>query len=366
MIVELFGGPGGWSEGLRALGLTDIALEWDAAACATRAAAGHPTIRADVATYPPQRFRGAEGLIASPPCPDWSQAGNGLGRDGPTGHLTDLVPRWVELVHPRWIACEQVPPALPVWYEHATRYRALGYRTWAGILNAANFGVPQTRRRAFLLASLGGPAAPPAPTHDRYGTLSLFTPLKQWVAMAEALGWHGALNTGLDWKRGGDRDDAQTIPCTKPAPGLTAKSGGQWHLAGGKRALPDDRARRRPITDSATTLAFGHDVAAWAFERPATTIAGDPRCWPPGHKVNADDRARLGPDEADVRYSDRAGSHAIRLTIRDALILQSFRPDYPVQGTKTDQFRQIGDAVPPLLAAHIIAALTGHTLELAA
>jgi DNA (cytosine-5)-methyltransferase 1 len=93
---------------------------------------------------------------------------------------------------------------------------------------------------------------------------------------------------------------------------------------------------------------------------------GDPRCWPPGHKVNADDRARLGTDEADARYGDRAGTHAIRISIRDALILQSFRPDYPVQGAKTKQFEQVGNAVPPLLAAHVLSAVTGHRREEAA
>ncbi len=48
------------------------------------------------------------------------------------------------------------------------------------------------------------------------------------------------------------------------------------------------------------------------------------------------------------------------------LTLQSFPPDYPVQGTKTAQFRQVGDAVPPLLAAHILAAATGRALDLEA
>lgn len=91
---------------------------------------------------------------------------------------------------------------------------------------------------------------------------------------------------------------------------------------------------------------------------PAPTLVANARCWPPGHKVNGDDRRRH-PD-ADERYGDRAGTDAIRLDIRDALILQSFDPGFPVQGTKTKQFEQIGNAVPPRLAAHILAAVTGR------
>lgn len=333
MILDLFGGPGGWAEGLRALGLTEVGIEFDPWACATRRAAGHPVIRADVSQLPVDHLAGrVEGLIASPPCQAFSAAGNGQGRDlldlfvgdvdrgdwgcrlvhGRVGAEVLQVGRWAEAIRPRWVACEQVPPVLPIWRAYAHRWRALyGWSTWAGVLNAADYGVPQTRRRAILVArSDGWPALPPDPTHAREPDASLFGELRPWVSMAEALEWVGE---------------------DEPA-----------------RTLAGNRAPRQ-----------------WAFERPATTIVGDARCWPPGHKVNADDRARLG-DEADERYSDRAGTEAIRLTIRDALALQSFRPDYPVQGTKTAQFRQVGDAVPPLLAAHIVAAVTGIELREAA
>lgn len=103
---------------------------------------------------------------------------------------------------------------------------------------------------------------------------------------------------------------------------------------------------------------------SWTFERPATTVAGDARLWPPGHKINSDDRRRHA--DADDRYGDRAGTDAIRLTPRDALILQSFPPDYPVQGSKTRKYKQIGDAVPPLLAAHVLATLLNVDLAVAA
>lgn len=96
----------------------------------------------------------------------------------------------------------------------------------------------------------------------------------------------------------------------------------------------------------------------WAFTRPATTVQGDPRIWPPGHKVNADDRRRLGA-EADRRYGDRAGTRAYRASEAQAALLQTFPSDYPWRGTKTVRHRQIGDAVPPLLARAIIAELVG-------
>ena len=129
----------------------------------------------------------------------------------------------------------------------------------------------------------------------------------------------------MDWKPGGEREDAQTIDLDeRPAPTVTTKSGGQWQ-----------------------------------FTRPATTVLGDSRLWPPGHKVNADDRRRLGEEEANERYGDRAGTEAIRLEIGDALRLQSFPADYPVRGTKTRQFEQIGNAIPPLLAEAVLRQVFG-------
>jgi DNA (cytosine-5)-methyltransferase 1 len=57
------------------------------------------------------------------------------------------------------------------------------------------------------------------------------------------------------------------------------------------------------------------------------------------------------------------GPQKKRLSIRDALVLQSFPADYPLQGTKTKQLQQIGNAVPPRLAAHILARVTGKAFN---
>lgn len=195
MIVNLFAGPGGWCEGLRSIeaGVLSIGIEHDAAACATRAAAGHLTIRADVSAYPTEPFVGkVTGVIASPPCPDFSSAGKRQGVNGTSGHLIFEVLRWVLALRPQWVACEQVPEVLPWWRLFAQKMRdEAGYKTWTGILCAADYGVPQERYRAFLLAHADHQPQPPAPTHTEHPHESLFdgAPLPSWVSMAEGLGW---------------------------------------------------------------------------------------------------------------------------------------------------------------------------------
>ncbi len=84
---------------------------------------------------------------------------------------------------------------------------------------------------------------------------------------------------------------------------------------------------------------------------PATTIACDPRVQPPGHKQNADDP--LG------KFDGRAGENAVRVSVQEAAVLQSFPPDYPWQGNQGKQFEQVGNAVPPLLAAAVLQAVIG-------
>lgn len=468
LIVDLFGGPGGWDEALRMLGVDRpvIGIEHDAAACATRAAAGHLTIRADVAAYPVEPFLGRVwGLIASPPCPPFSAAGKrGGARDEaqlrahllacaghgwippepPEGGWTDprsplvLQPlRWAEALRPEWIILEQVPLVARLWSAMAVALEALGYRTKVALVQAADYGVPQTRQRAVLIACLSSWPTIPRPTHAKEASSSR----QRWVSMAAALGWdpslvgfarrddrgdsptgyrerdlrdteqpaftvtekarswqrelvriptgqtgarsketrrgsdepaptvafgHNAspwaweegvrvevrrgprpgdepgdnlaegfdpaeepaqtvtsrvdrwqINTGRDWKPGGSREDAQTIDVTdSPAPAFTGKAGGQWWI-----------------------------------ERPATTLQGDPRVFVPGGHIAHD-----GRDNSKMKGRSE---DAVRISIPEALMLQSFPADYPVQGVKTKQFEQIGNAVPPLLAAHLLAPLVG-------
>jgi len=345
-IVDLYAGCGGWSEGLASHNLTDIGFEWMPEACATRTAAGHQTIRADLAEYPPHP---CDVLIASPPCQTFSAAGKGDGlpdiakmvdKVGRGDWSTDwLDPRSAHLLVPgRWVesGCstvllEQVPAVLPVWDAYARLLRHRGWSAWCGVLNSADYGVPQTRRRAILIASRARTVTCPAPTHCEGGADSLFGMLAPWVSMAEALGWMRDLNTGCDWKPGGVRADAQKIRATRPAPTLTAIADTQWQW------------QPPPPSELVSHLSS----TPWYFDRPATTLAGDQRVFPPGgHYAN---------DGRDNSRMVGRSENTIKLTVEQALTLQSFRPDYPLQGTKSARFLQVGNAVPPLLATHIIA-----------
>ncbi len=169
------------------LGIRTLGIESDPHTCRTRRAARHPTLQTDVRTVDPIPARG---LIASPPCQTFSTAtrsgvytevadaldtlasGDATTADPRTGLVATPL-EWVTRMHQRgtpyeWIALEQVPTVMPVWRAYVTALTKIGYCAAAGVLSAERYGVPQTRRRAILIARWGAPAALPEPTHNAY------------------------------------------------------------------------------------------------------------------------------------------------------------------------------------------------------
>ncbi|MEW2266892.1 DNA cytosine methyltransferase [Streptomyces sp. NPDC047868] len=419
IVLDGFAGPGGWSEGLRRwLGLHDVGLEWDEAACDTRRAAGHLTIRVDVSCFVLGPLVGRVwGLLMSPPCTKFSAAGNGFGNrvmadladgirrmmrgDDCRQELRDHIypvalaeqeqaneerrpeKRWsqarveaaarqdtfltVLVLEPArylhallsgdtsggipldWAAFEQVPSVLPLWEVYAEELRKLGWSAWTGVLNSADFGVPQTRRRAILMASRVRTVMRPEPTHyDPKAGMQLWG--EPWVTMAEALDLDAGsivntrgnrktsggnefpadgpcqaltgrtrswtLHTNRNQQADGSRQTTDPHAAPAPAPALTSKSGGQWVL----RNNTQKNAAHRNIDQPAGTLFFGG------------------RC-------------------NDVSWSN--GTQSVRISVAEAAVIQSFPAAYPWQGTKTKQFEQIGNAVPCLLAAYVASAASG-------
>lgn len=366
--VDLYAGGGGWGVACRVLGVSEVGIEIDTAACDTRYAAGLETVQADVRDCDPldEQFAGA-GLIASPPCQSFSTAGRGDGRaaltkicsrvergvwddDGlPSGAGLIMDPvRWIMARYVvdrpyKWICFEQVPPCLPVWESFARMLRALDYRVVTGNLQAECYGVPQTRKRAVLIARLEGEVALPAPTHSRYYSRDpgrLDAGVLPWVSMADALGWGDEFVQVSNYSSESHPGIKNERRSDQPSSTVTSKiNRSRWQLADRRRpkaAFP--RALGLPAIT--VTSSWDNGDIAWVTERPATTVNADPRISKPG---------RHDPNDSG---SQQRG--AIRVTPQEAAILQSFPADYPWQGTKTQTYQQIGNACPALLAEAVL------------
>lgn len=363
--LDLFAGTG-WGVACQTLGIDEEGVELMAEAVATRAANGMKTIYNDVwdGLRFPSMVPGYKLLIASPPCQTFSLAGKGSGRkalDDVLGLLrsgayklpedglrkaaeeaglddrTALVLSPLAYVYrdrPTFVAFEQVPTVLPVWEACAEVLRELGYSVATGVLNAEQYGVPQTRRRAILVARNDGVDVElPEATHSRYYTNEpgrLDSGVLPWRSIADALGIDA--QTLLGFPRLSD-GRAETVidgvayrardlrPASEPSLTVTEKAR-SWKFFTQNNKLPNQAVR--PLSCPAPTITAGHDSGNRGFisEDGGFTVA----------------------------------------TVEQVSALQSYPAGFQWQGARTKQFLQIGNAVPPMLAEAVLRAVTKGAL----
>jgi DNA (cytosine-5)-methyltransferase 1 len=330
--MGLCSGAGGLDIGLQAAGFrVALAVERDSVCCETlRANHSWKVLEKDLEETTPQellkaaklRKREVDLISAGPPCQPFSKSANwspnGLRRlrDPRAAALYDLIdiigyalPRCVLIENVEGFKCGGLQ-FLKAGFRKINKLAGTRYRPIWTVLNAADYGVPQMRRRLFLVAFRDGrDFAFPEPTHaDSHLTC--------WDAIG-----------GLEKKKRPDL--ALKGRWARLLPSIPEGKNYLWHTnrGGGKRL-------------------FGWRTKYWSFllklskRQPAWTI--------PAHPAQ-----NAGP----FHWSNR------QLRTAEMLKLQTFPSNIFIAGTRQDRQRQIGNAVPPLLGEVIGRAIIASLRE---
>jgi len=348
--ISLFTGAGGLDYGFEAAGYrTAVALEIDARCGETlRRNRSWPLIERDIASVPTDELlsvaklgpEAADVLIGGPPCQPFSKSGfwaTGEAKrlNDPRATTLECYLRVLAEARPRAFLLENVeglgfrgkdegPRLIQARLEainaaHGTRYRAS-----IATLNAADFGVPQLRRRMFVIGARDGSVFRfPSPTHidpaDADWTYNRPRHMTAWDALHDLEKPRDpAVRLAGKW--------AELLPT------IPEGSNYLWHT---------DRGGGEPL--------FGWRRRYWSFllklakALPSWTIQAQP-----------------GPATGPFHWDDR------RLTMREMARLQTFPDDVEIVGTLADAQRQLGNAVPSLLAEVLARAIAVQLLNRAA
>lgn len=320
-VLELFAGCGGMALGFKRAGFrTVLANEWDAAACETLRANITDRV-AQCAIQEMDRFPAADVIAGGPPCQGFSNLGERVPND-PRNQLWRHFMRAVEDVRPKAFVMENVPPLLASqeFVEITRLATSLGYRVAGRVLNAADYGTPQTRKRAIVIGVRGGEPSHPEPTHADTSKLRplLAGSIRRWVTVRDAIGDLPLKPTEENWHIGRSPTPMSLERYRHIPPG-----GNRWNLP--PRLMPECWKKK---TKGGTDL-FGR---LW-WDRPSVTI-----------------RTEFYKPEKG-RYLHPEAHRPI--THREAARLQGFPDDFDFQGTRIQVGVQIGNAVPPSLAEAI-------------
>lgn len=328
-LVDLFAGCGGMTLGFEQTGRfrSVFAVEWEKAAAETyRRNFGDHIVASQIEQV--AEFPSCDVLIGGPPCQGFSPL-NMLGVGLERRTLWREYLRALQQSAPLVFVMENVPELLrsAEYHAFADEAQALGYCVEARILNAADYGVPQRRRRAIVLGSRIGTCVWPKPTHFALSTGSVGG--QPWRTFREAVEGLPLKPSGRNWHRPRNpRPVSLERYMTIPGEGE-----GRFDLA----------ARRPDITPacwlrktSGSTDVFGR---LW-WDRPAFTI-----------------RTEFYKPEKG-RYLHPSEHRPI--TVREAARCMSFPDDFelPADQSMTSVAKQIGNAVPPLLAQRVAEAVS--------
>jgi DNA (cytosine-5)-methyltransferase 1 len=343
-VVSLFSGTGGLDLGLREAGFRFLLANDNDPIAAESHRSNFPGVPIHVGSVTeltaelvrelaPDALSGeVDVVVGGPPCPPFSKSrfyrtemaralDDPVGWETITGYLDVL-----RLVRPRAFLLENVPGLAYDVHQEALAHilsavSELGYLSTWKILNAADFGVPQIRQRFFLVGLRADEAAFqwPDATHAQNPDDGLFTlGLPRWVTAGDVIG-------DLDSEENASQDG---------------------HFAGGKHH------------DLLPAIPPGDNYLFYTTERgyPEPKFKWRSRYWSFLLKLSPD----LPSWTIQARRSNNMGPLHWRnriLRIEEVRRLQTFPDDWVLAGTIDQRWRQVGNAVPPLLAQRLGEAL---------
>ncbi len=347
--AELFAGGGALAVGLCRGGLRPVAaVEIDDSAARTFRA-NHPNVvlfHGDVRRLTGRALLEAspsgaiDVLAACPPCQGFSTLTSKYDKADPRNELVAEVGRIARETLPLAIMMENVPGlaqrGLPKLDALVTELESLGYAVRHDVLQVADFGVPQRRRRLVLLAGLGFAIDMPRPTHARVAVCDR----APWRTLRDAIGdfprapirLDEALASGgpeaADWHLVRQLRSANLARLAAAEPGNSRR-----HLA----------AELRPACHRGEGEGFRNVYGRMEWDKPSSTITAG--CLSPS-------KGRFGhPDELRT------------ISLREAAALQTFPPDYRfVAKGLEDACSIVGNALPCLFAQRITEQVV-HTLR---
>lgn len=329
-VCDFFSGCGGSSAGFRQAGMNILmGLDCDADA-EISFKANHPGsefIRSDISLVSPTNIEdivtkhdGPLLFCGCAPCQPFTKQKTSKKNADPRRNLLIEFGRFVEHFRPEYIFVENVPGLQKLTTEDSplesfiALLEKIGYNYRYEIVPAWNYGVPQRRKRLVLLASRNGEIDFPKPTHGPKTANPKYSTVKEWIA-------------GLPTLKAGETDASDPVH--------RAANLSELNLERIKRTPPEGSRSDWPKTldlDCHSHGYIGHtDVyGRMKWESPASGLTT--RC------ISLSN-GRFGHPE-----QNRA------ISVREAACIQTFPRNFRLYGSLNSMARQVGNAVPVLLA----------------
>lgn len=342
-VIDLFAGVGGLSLGFEKAGF-DVVLanEYDPSIAAAYQL-NHKNTRMIVGDITKIDLEGTFGkyigeidvIIGGPPCQGFSQKGQRKTINDERNFLFKYYVKVVKLVKPTYFVMENVPNLLTAergYFKKELRelFDSIGYELKMGVLNASDYGVPQNRRRAVIIGKY------------KSETPELPAPQKEKVTIWDAISDLSFLNSG----EGSEEQEYKYSP----------QSDYEKKLRGNCNVLHNHVATKHSEVALKRLAMIPPNAGREVLPEDQLTKSIYSGTW-----------TRMRKDEISVTITTRFDTPSSgkfthpylnrAITVREAARIQSFPDDFVFIGNKGSQMKQVGNAVPPLLAEAIATAV---------